>query len=86
LLLYAVTPSEVAASSVNGPVEVVPRSILNPVSLFELSTQDNEMLVLEVEVATRLEGASGSVVVLSVVAVATFEKAEFPALLLARMR
>jgi hypothetical protein len=64
----------------------VPRSILNPVSLGELSNQDNEMLVLEAEVATRLEGAAGGVVVLSVVAMATFEKAEFPTLLLALAR
>jgi hypothetical protein len=64
----------------------VARSILNPVSLFELSTQDNEMLLLEAAVAARLEGATGRVVVVNVVAVATLEKAESPALLLARTR
>ena len=85
-MLYVVASAEVAASSVNCPVGVVPRSILNPVSLGELSNQDNEMLVLEAEVATRLEGAAGGVVVLSVVAMATFEKAEFPTLLLALAR
>jgi hypothetical protein len=63
----------------------VSRSILNPVSLVELSTQVNEMLVLETAVATRPEGASGGVA-FGVVAVATFEKAESPALLLARTR
>ena len=58
--LYVVTPVEVVAIWVNGPVEVVPRSILNPVSLFELSSQDKEMLSLAADVATRPEGAVGS--------------------------
>jgi len=63
----------------------VSRSILNPVSLSELSNQVNEMLVLETGVATRPEGAAGGVA-LGVVALATFENAESPALLLARTR
>ena len=85
--LKTTTPAPTVAIWVNDPpVEPVARSILNIVSLFELSTQDNEMLVLEAEMATRLEGAAGSVVVLSVVALATFEKAESPAPLLARTR
>jgi len=41
--------------------------------LFELSTQDNEMLLLEAGVAARPEGAAGRAVVVSVVALATFE-------------
>jgi len=67
------------------PFEPVPRSILNTVSLFELSSQDNEMLSLAAGVAARPEGAAGGAV-LGVVAMATFEKAESPALLLARTR
>ena len=63
------------------PVKFVPRSISKPVSLLELSVQDNEMLVLESGVAARPEGAAGHVV-----ALATFETAESPALLLARTR
>ena len=59
--------------------------MLNPVSLSELSVQDKEMLVLETGVATRLEGAAGGAG-LGVVALATFEKAESPTLLLARTR
>ena len=55
--------------------------MLNPVSLSELSVQDKEMLVLETGVAARPEGAAGRVV-----AVATFETAESPALLMARTR
>ena len=69
----------------NDPGEPLSRSILNPVSLSELSIQRNEMLVLEAGVAVRPEGAAGGVA-LGVVALATFEKAESPALLLARTR
>ena len=72
--LKTTTPAPTIAIWVNDPPdEPVARSILNPVSLFELSTQDNEMLLLEAGVAARPEGAAGRAVVVSVVALATFE-------------
>jgi hypothetical protein len=61
--LYVVDPAPTTTTSVKGPEELGARSILNPVSLSELSFQEREMLLLLAgDVAIRPDGAIGTVV------------------------
>jgi hypothetical protein len=58
---------------VKGPEALAARSILNPASLFEASVQEIEMLLVDVPVATKPLGGTGSVVTAGVVALAVLE-------------
>jgi hypothetical protein len=59
-----VTLAPSVAISVQGPVELVPRWTLKPVSLEELSVHCRSISFVETAVAVRPEGAAGKVVIL----------------------
>ena len=69
-----------------GPAEEVERSMAKPVSSLEPSIQVRLTWEAEAAVATKPEGAIGTVVLARVEALATFEKADFPAELSASTR
>ena len=58
---------------VQGPAAAAARSTLNPVSLVELSVQESVIWLEDGEAEIRLLGAAGTVPVLVVRALATFE-------------
>jgi len=69
---------------VNGPVDEDERSILNPLSLDEVSVQPRSMRLEEIAVAPRALGEAGTLS--EVVALATFDGVALPAVLYAMTR
>ena len=87
LSVWLVVSATNMAMSVKVPPEVVLRCTTKPVSSLELSDQLRLILADDNVVALNPEGSAGTIVAsASVVADASFENPELPALLVARTR